>query len=322
LFFSSRFFFPSPIFFSLSPLSPVQIYQFTIEFGVFDQERLDNMYSVGPYILSQALSYFPAHLFFSMLFNIIVYFIVGLRTDDSTPSLSSPRVVFAAVLSVCVLLLLLSFLSWSYSFIHSFFFFSCQVPTSFLLSFAFCTITTSPSPSRASVSPSRAPSLSPRWWPTRSPPSSPCRPDTSFIPIASVLLLLLASFLFLSLLIFFSLFFSLLPLVSPVSLVSLSGAYLKWIQPLSFPYYAYRMLVSIELTDHTFACPLSDPAHPQCQPYNGNFVLQSQNIPRNVRLPLFSPSSPLPPLLFFSPPPLLRLCALLSFFFLLSSLIC
>lgn len=48
---------------------------------VFDRERLDNMYSITPYLLGWLIANFLLYVVLASLFAVILYFMAGLRTD-------------------------------------------------------------------------------------------------------------------------------------------------------------------------------------------------------------------------------------------------
>lgn len=58
------------------------IYRTCNDIRVFDRERADRIYDVLPYVASQFIAQLPFNVGFPTLFSIIMYFMIGLRTDD------------------------------------------------------------------------------------------------------------------------------------------------------------------------------------------------------------------------------------------------
>ncbi|CAG7851806.1 ABC transporter G family member 6 Short=ABC transporter ABCG.6; Short=AtABCG6; AltName: Full=White-brown complex homolog protein 6; Short=AtWBC6 [Serendipita indica DSM 11827] len=58
------------------------IYRYCNELVVFDRERADHLYKVIPWLVSEVLSTLSINVVFPALFSVIVYFMVGMRTDS------------------------------------------------------------------------------------------------------------------------------------------------------------------------------------------------------------------------------------------------
>ncbi|KAJ1340013.1 hypothetical protein BSLG_005337 [Batrachochytrium salamandrivorans] len=58
------------------------IYKLTNDMKVLDRERSDHMYSVVPYVFGQFFSQLPFNLLFPFIYSVIMYFMMGLRTDS------------------------------------------------------------------------------------------------------------------------------------------------------------------------------------------------------------------------------------------------
>ncbi|KAJ3285120.1 hypothetical protein HDU79_007588, partial [Rhizoclosmatium sp. JEL0117] len=58
------------------------VYKLSLEIKVFDRERMDKMYSVPAYLASWIGVHFTAYGILAILFSVIVYFMIGFRTDN------------------------------------------------------------------------------------------------------------------------------------------------------------------------------------------------------------------------------------------------
>ena len=58
------------------------IYRYCNELVVFDRERADHLYKAVPWIISEVIANLSVNIFFPALFSIILYFMVGMRTEN------------------------------------------------------------------------------------------------------------------------------------------------------------------------------------------------------------------------------------------------
>ncbi|EGF82438.1 hypothetical protein BATDEDRAFT_86245 [Batrachochytrium dendrobatidis JAM81] len=58
------------------------IYKLTTDIKVMDRERADHMYGVVPYVFGQFMSQLPFNIIFPLIYSVILYFMMGLRTDN------------------------------------------------------------------------------------------------------------------------------------------------------------------------------------------------------------------------------------------------
>ncbi|KAL2918015.1 hypothetical protein HK105_202429 [Polyrhizophydium stewartii] len=58
------------------------IYKLCGDMKVFDRERADHMYGVVPYVFGQFTSQLPFNVLFPLIYAILMYFMMGMRTDD------------------------------------------------------------------------------------------------------------------------------------------------------------------------------------------------------------------------------------------------
>ncbi|KAI9351338.1 P-loop containing nucleoside triphosphate hydrolase protein, partial [Obelidium mucronatum] len=58
------------------------IYKLSLDMKVFDRERMDKMYSVPAYMISWVSVNFTIYGFLAVVFSVLTYFMVALRTDD------------------------------------------------------------------------------------------------------------------------------------------------------------------------------------------------------------------------------------------------
>ncbi len=72
-------------------LTIFNVYRLCKELVVFDSEREDGMYEVGPWLLSETLALAPVNVLFPVLFTVVIYVMGGLRLD-SGGSLARPPV--------------------------------------------------------------------------------------------------------------------------------------------------------------------------------------------------------------------------------------
>lgn len=68
------------------------VYKLSVDLNVFDREREDKMYSVPSYLIADFISQLPANIIYPTIYAVIIYFLVGLRTDD----LASHILIFIA----------------------------------------------------------------------------------------------------------------------------------------------------------------------------------------------------------------------------------
>jgi hypothetical protein len=54
------------------------------ELAIFDSEREDGMYDVGPWLVSETIAYIPLNVVFSALFAVVFYLMSGMRLDMRT----------------------------------------------------------------------------------------------------------------------------------------------------------------------------------------------------------------------------------------------
>ena len=73
------------------------VYKTTGDLKVFDRERADRIYDVLSYVSAQFISQLPFNILFPTVFSVIMYFMIGLRTDDLAINLF--RFVLANVLA-------------------------------------------------------------------------------------------------------------------------------------------------------------------------------------------------------------------------------
>jgi ABC-type multidrug transport system ATPase subunit len=58
------------------------LYKTTVDIRVFDREFEDKMYGAVPYVLAQFISQLPFNILFPAIYSVIMYFMLGLRTDE------------------------------------------------------------------------------------------------------------------------------------------------------------------------------------------------------------------------------------------------